>query len=187
MDTKYPPDAIEAILAQWHRERPDLDVAPMGIIGRLGRCTALIQRELEKVFSAFGITRWEFDLLATLRRSGAPYCLAPTTLFSSLMITSGTMTRQLQQLEARGLISREHNAKDARSMLVLLTQKGLDLIDRALEAHVKNEHNILAAIPSPDLVALNASLVQLLRALEPGNRAPPRISDGVPANKADGL
>lgn len=186
MDTKPPPDAIEAILAQWHRERPDLDVSPMGVIGRLGRCTALIQRELEKVFSAFGITRWEFDLLATLRRSGAPYCLAPTALFSSLMITSGTMTRQLQQLEARGLISRAHNAKDARSMLVLLTKEGLELIDRAVEAHVENERNILAAMPSLDLAALSNSLTQLLRALEPGVGHFPGIKDSVSADKANG-
>jgi DNA-binding MarR family transcriptional regulator len=160
-------DAVDAILEQWHRERPDLDVSPMGTIGRIKRCSALLQRELDKVFTAYGLTAWEFDVLATLRRSGAPYCLAPTALFSSLMITSGTMTRQLQQLEAAGLVSRMPNPNDARSLLVKLTTVGLELIDRAVEAHVVNEARILAPITAADLAVLDVRLSELLAVLEP--------------------
>ena len=160
-------DAVDAILEQWHRERPDLDVSPMGTIGRIKRCSALLQRELDKVFTAYGLTAWEFDVLATLRRSGAPYCLAPTALFSSLMITSGTMTRQLHQLEAAGLVSRLPNPNDARSLLVKLTPVGLELIDRAVEAHVVNEARILAPITAADLAVLDVRLSELLAVLEP--------------------
>ncbi|MGB4073577.1 MarR family winged helix-turn-helix transcriptional regulator [Pseudomonas sp.] len=160
-------DAVDAILAQWRRERPDLDVAPMGTIGRVKRCSALLQRELDKVFSAFGLSAWEFDVLATLRRSGAPYCLAPTTLFSTLMITSGTMTRQLQQLESAGLVSRMPNPNDARSMLVQLTPTGLELIERAVTAHVANEARLLAPIAAAELAQLDARLSELLAVLEP--------------------
>jgi DNA-binding MarR family transcriptional regulator len=160
-------DAVDAILQQWHRERPDLDVSPMGVIGRLGRCAALLRRELDKLFSSFGLTAWEFDVLATLRRSGEPYRLAPTTLFSTLMVTSGTMTRQLQQLEASGLVSRIANPSDARSMLVQLTSAGLELIDRAVTAHVANEARLLAPIPATELVQLEARLSELLTVLEP--------------------
>ena len=160
-------DAVDAILEQWHRERPDLDVSPMGTIGRVKRCSALLQRELDRVFAAHGLTAWEFDVLATLRRSGAPHCLAPTTLFSSLMITSGTMTRQLQQLTAAGLVSRMANPNDARSLLVQLTPVGLELIDRAVGAHVANEARILASITAADRAALDVRLSELLAVLEP--------------------
>ena len=85
-------------------------------------------------------------MLATLRRSGAPYRLAPTALFSALMITSGTMTHRLKGLEARGLVRRVPNRGDARSVLVQLTRAGLSLIDRAVEAHVENEQRILASM-----------------------------------------
>lgn len=167
MAIKQRADAVDAILEQWRRERPDLDVSPMGTIGRIKRCSALLQRELEVIFTAFGMTAWEFDVLATLRRSGAPYCLAPTALFSALMITSGTMTRQLQRLEAVGLVSRMPNPNDARSMLVQLTPAGLELIDRAVEAHVENEARILAPIKPADLAELDVRLSELLAVLEP--------------------
>lgn len=167
MTTERTPDAVDILLAQWRRERPDLDCSPMGTIGRIKRSAALLQRRLDQVFSAFGMSSWEFDVLATLRRHGAPYCLAPTTLFSSLMITSGTMTHRLKGLESRGLVLRVPNKDDARSVLVQLSADGLDLIDRALTAHVENERRILAATSASDLAALDACLSRLLDVLEP--------------------
>jgi DNA-binding MarR family transcriptional regulator len=161
-----PPDAVDAILAQWHRERPDLDVGPMGPIGRIKRCAALLQRQLDDTFAEFGLSFWEFDMLATLRRSGAPYCLAPTILFSTLMVTSGTMTHRMQKLQANGFVERQPSPDDARSMLVQLTPAGLELIDRAVTAHVANEHRILAPIKAADVAALDAKLAVLLAALE---------------------
>ena len=166
MATQRQPDAVDAILAQWHRERPDLDVSPMGPIGRIKRCAALLQRRLDETFAEFGLSYWEFDVLATLRRSGAPHCLAPTTLFSTLMVTSGTMTHRMGKLEASGWIARLPNPADARSLLVQLTPAGLALIDRAVEAHVANEHRILAPLKAADLAALDARLALLLAALE---------------------
>lgn len=159
-------DAVDLILDQWQRERPDLDATPMAPIGRLKRCAALVQRRLDAMFAAFGMTNWEFDVLATLRRSGAPYCLAPTTLFSSLMVTSGTMTHRLKGLEGRGWIERVPNPEDARSLLVRLTPEGFDLIDRAVTAHVENERRILALLGADDVAALDRALAVLMGALE---------------------
>lgn len=158
-------DAVDLILEQWRRERPDLDPSPMAPIGRLKRSAALIQRRLDETFAAFGMTTWEFDVLATLRRSGAPYCLAPTALFSALMVTSGTMTHRLKGLEARGWIARQPNPDDARGLLVRLTPAGLEVIDRAVAAHVDNERRILSALSADDLDRLDAGLKALLRAL----------------------
>jgi DNA-binding MarR family transcriptional regulator len=166
MGTERAADAVDVILDQWRRERPDLDVSSMGVIGRIKRCAALLQRQLDETFAAFGMTSWEFDVLATLRRSGTPYCLAPTVLFSALMITSGTMTHRLKGLETRALVLRLPNPGDARSVLVQLTPAGLALIDRALEAHVENERKILASIKPADLMALDTRLSRLLAVLE---------------------
>lgn len=159
-------DAVDIILGQWQREKPDLDVGPMGVIGRLRRCAELMSRRLDHTFAEFGLSSWEFDVLATLRRSGAPYRLAPTALFSALMVTSGTMTHRLKGLEARGWVCRLPHPDDARSMLVQLTPAGLDLIDRALEAHVDNEKRIVAPISGTHLAELDAGLARLLAILE---------------------
>ena len=102
MDKLPPTDAVDRILAQWQRERPDLDCSPMGPIGRLKRCAMLLEPRVEAAFVKHGLVRWEFDMLATLRRAGEPFVLSPTQLFSTLMITSGTMTHRLKALENEG-------------------------------------------------------------------------------------
>ncbi|MGC7405738.1 MarR family winged helix-turn-helix transcriptional regulator [Pandoraea pneumonica] len=159
-------DAVDAILAQWNRERPDLDVTPMAVIGRLKRCAALVQQQLDATFAEFDMSGWEFDMLATLRRSGAPYRLAPTALFSTLMVTSGTMTHRLQRLEARGWITRVANPEDARSTLVQLTDTGFAQIERAVDAHVANEHRMLAPLSKAALAQIDSGLIAWLKALE---------------------
>lgn len=159
-------DAVDVILEQWQKERPDLDVSAMGPIGRIKRCTALLERRLESGFAKFDLNLWEFDMLATLRRAGAPYRLSPTELFSALMVTSGTMTHRLKRLETRNLVERAPNEQDARSTLVQLTPEGLTLIDRAVEGHVENERSMLSALPADVLAGLDAHLSVLLQALE---------------------
>src|SRR5690606_17581665 len=108
-------DRVDEILAQWNRERPDLDVGPMGLTGRIKRLAQHLTRETEKTLSAHGLTGPSFDVLATLRRSGPPYALSPGDLLATMMITSGTMTNRIDQLEKAGLVKRTSNPKDGRS------------------------------------------------------------------------
>jgi DNA-binding MarR family transcriptional regulator len=138
----------------------------MGPIGRLKRCAALLEQRLEQAFADVDLSLWEFDMLATLRRSGAPYKLTPTEMFSTLMVTSGTMTHRLKRLESRGFIIRQVNAEDARSMLVQLSDDGLALIDRVVEKHVENERHILSGLSAETLSELDSHLAGLLRSLE---------------------
>lgn len=159
-------DAVEHILRQWQQERPDLDCSPMGLIGRIKRCAMYLEQKIESGLEPFELSLWEFDMLATLRRSGTPYCMSPTELFSTLMVTSGTMTHRLKRLESRGLIERVKNAEDSRSSLVQLTSRGLQLIDLAVTAHVDNEHSILSKLPDGVQDNLDAQLSVLLRLLE---------------------
>ncbi|PWF23797.1 MarR family winged helix-turn-helix transcriptional regulator [Corticimicrobacter populi] len=160
------PDSVDAILDQWRRERPDLDASPMGPIGRLQRCAALLEQRLEASFAHVGLSLWEFDMLATLRRAGAPYRLSPTELFSTLMVTSGTMTHRLKQLEKRGFIARLPNPQDARSLLVQLNDAGLALIDQVVVLHIENERRILSELPADTQAGLDTHLSALLLALE---------------------
>ena len=161
-----PNDPVATILQQWRRERPDLDVTPMGPVGRLRRSAVQVQKRLDTVFARHQLASWEFDLLATLRRSGEPYRLAPTVLFSSLMLTSGAMTRQLQQLEKRGLIQRQINPADARSVLVQLSAEGLALIDAAVAEHVQNLHSLVNGLSAEEAVQLDQLLGKWMEALE---------------------
>nr|WP_287859922.1 MarR family transcriptional regulator [Klebsiella sp.] len=166
MDKSPQTDAVDRILEQWQRERPDLDCSPMGPIGRLKRCAMLLEPRIEAAFIRHDLVRWEFDMLATLRRAGEPFVLSPTQLFSTLMITSGTMTHRLKALEKRGFISRQPNPEDARSLLVALTPEGRTLIDEAVESHVDNEHQVLAGLSTAQRQQLDEALAVFMRLLE---------------------
>ena len=136
---------------QWRKERPDLDVGPMAVIGRLTEASQAITRgRLAPLFARFGLQQGEFDVLATLRRSGAPYALTPTALYEATMVTSGAMTARLDRLEKAGLIARAPHPEDRRGILVQLTGKGRELIDEAVAAHVENERGILAGLTAEE-------------------------------------
>lgn len=155
-------DRAAKAVEQWKRERPDLDASPMLVLGRLNEASSLIARErLAPLFARFGLQAGEFDVLATLRRSGQPYALTPTALYEATMVTSGAMTNRLDRLEKAGLILRGPHPNDRRGIVVQLTEKGLALIDEALTAHVANEHEILAGLTGAE----RETLAQLLEKL----------------------
>lgn len=162
MASDFSPDPVDKILAQWQHERPDLDVSPMGLIGRTTRLANYLKKAIGKTFADFGLQPGEFDVLATLRRSGAPYQLSPTELFKSMMVSSGTMTHRIDRLEKAGWVERIADVRDRRAMLIQLTEKGLSLIDEAVTAHVANEHRILSALDAAEREALVGLLRKLL-------------------------
>ena len=105
-------DAVDKILAQWHQKRPDLDVSPMGLIGRTTRLASYLRKAIGKTFAEYGLQPGEFDVMATLRRSGAPYQLSPTELFKTMMVSSGTMTNRIDRLEDAGLVESIPDERD---------------------------------------------------------------------------
>lgn len=160
------PDPVDKILAQWQRERPDLDVSPMGIIGRMGRLAKYLERAIQETFSEFGLTVGEFDVLAALRRSGQPYQLSPTELFNTLMVSSGTMTHRIDRLEQAELVKRIPDPSDRRGTRIELTDKGFNVIEKAVEAHVVNEHRVLGVLEASEREALTQLLRKLLVSFE---------------------
>ena len=159
-------DHVDRILMQWRQERPDLDIAPMGLLGRLARLRTHLAREIEKAMAAHGLNSASFDVLATLRRAGPPYRLSPGDLLATTMVSSGTMTNRLDQLEKAGLIERSHNPEDRRSVIIALTPKGFALVDAAVTAHVENQHRLLEALSAEERAALDGLLRKFLAAFE---------------------
>lgn len=159
-------DHVDRILSQWRRERSDLDVEPMGLLGRLARLSTYLGREVERTFSEFGLSSASFDVLAALRRSGKPYRLSPGDLLGTTMITSGTMTNRIDQLEKAGLVERLTNPEDRRSLLIALTQPGLELVERAVTAHVANQHRLTALLEPEERKELDAIAKKYLAAFE---------------------
>lgn len=148
---------------QWAKERPDLDTGPMILLGRLAETALVVSRDrLNPAFAEFGLQPGEFDVLATLRRSGAPHALTPTDLYEAAMISSGSMTNRIDRLEKAGLVTRQPNPADKRGTLVALTAGGLALIEKAVVAHVANQHAIVAALGENERKQLSSLLEKLL-------------------------
>ena len=138
-------DAVDRIISEWNAVRPDLDVEPIAVIGRISRLSRLIDKRLAENFATFGIESWMYDVLATLRRSGAPYELAAGDLVRHTMVTTGAITNRIDRLEARGLVARA-TAEDRRKVIVRLTPGGLRLVDDIVETHLEVEREILSVL-----------------------------------------
>lgn len=144
MNDPLKPDHVSRVLEQWQQQRPDLDCSPMGVVGRLARMTRLLSDGIDECFKSFDLTSTEFDILATLKRSGRP--LTPTELYQTLMLSSGAMSTRLEALVKRGWVERLPSPDDRRSNRVCLTESGERLIDEAVTAHVANESALLAPL-----------------------------------------
>lgn len=152
---------------EWGREWPDIDAKVMALVGRLLEATHLLERDWFSPLAAqFDLHQGEFDVIATLRRSGDPYDLTPTELHEGLMLSSGAMTSRLDRLQRKGLIERVPAPSDRRSILVRLTPNGLALIDKILPLHVANEQDALASLTSKEQEQLNELLIKLMVGLQ---------------------
>jgi DNA-binding MarR family transcriptional regulator len=160
-------DDVDRIVAQWAHERPDLQTEAMAVFGRIYRIARLMGDQQEAVYSGFGISRGDFDVLATLRRAGAPFCLSPKELTRSLMLTSGGMTGRLDRLEKRGLVARSPDPADRRGLTITLTDGGRDLVDQAVGAGLDAQRRVLEHLPEGDRSTLGGLLRALLAAAEP--------------------
>lgn len=156
----FMPDHVEKLLKQWQNVRPDLDCSPMGVIGRIGRMEKFISPAVEKVINEHGMSRIEFDLMATLRRADQP--LTPTELYKTTMLSSGAVSSKLDKLVDRDWVQRLANMEDRRSCRVALTQHGVSIIDAAVEAHVANEKLLLQSLTLEEQADLSMLLAKWL-------------------------
>ncbi|GAA3048321.1 MarR family winged helix-turn-helix transcriptional regulator [Actinokineospora globicatena] len=154
-------DNVDRVLAQWHAERPDVDPAPMGVVGRIQRASRLLEKGLATYFATHDLQLWEFDILATLRRAGR---MTAGRLVTASMVTSGAITNRVDRLVTRGLVTREVDPDNRRSVLIDLTAEGRTLVDKILAGHIDNENRLLAPLDLED----RDRLANLLRTLLTG-------------------
>jgi DNA-binding MarR family transcriptional regulator len=154
-------DEVDRLVEAWRRERPDLDVAPMEVLSRVGRLARHLDRGRRAAFAEHGLEPWEFDVLAALRRAGHPYELSPGDLLPRTLVTSGTMTARVDKLAARGLVRRRRDPADRRGVRVRLTDAGRIAVDAALDGLLAHENGLLAALSPTD----RTRLAELLRTL----------------------
>jgi DNA-binding MarR family transcriptional regulator len=159
-------DHVTQILDQWRVQRPDLDVSPVSVFGRISRIDRHKANALRAVYRRHGCDAGEYDVLAALRRAGPPHSLTPTALARTVLVNTATMTERLTRLQRRGLIRRVHSERDRRSVTVQLTKEGRDIIDKAAEDLLATEARLLEALTDSDRRTLARLLTKLAAAIE---------------------
>jgi DNA-binding MarR family transcriptional regulator len=156
-----PPDHVAGIAEQWRRERPDLDLDPLLVVGRIEWIQARLDAALRPLFAEAGLGNGDFTALSALRRSGPPYALSPGELATVMLVTTGAVTKRVDRLLAQGLVTRGPAASDGRGRVVALTERGRELVDRLIERHLANEQRLVGALTAPERRRL-AELLHLL-------------------------
>lgn len=160
-------DKVDEILSQWRTVRPDLDVAPMGTVGRISRVAGQFAGEMSTTFESHGINAAAFDMLATLKRAGPPYRRSIGEMMDWMMISSGSTTNRIQRLEQAGLIKRIVNTEDGRKAYVQLTKAGIDKIDAAVADHVATQAKLISCLSEDEKQFLEQVLRKIAASVTP--------------------
>ncbi|WP_405662620.1 MarR family winged helix-turn-helix transcriptional regulator [Streptomyces sp. RK9] len=155
-------DAVDAVIEQWGRERPDIDFWPVGIVGRLLRISRMWDKEIKDFLAGHDLEPGEFDVLSTLRRSGAPYELTAGAFLKTSLVTTGAITLRVDRMQGKGLVVRTRAEGDRRSVKIRLTDHGLDVIDRVLPLHIANEARLLQALDPEERERFAATMSTVL-------------------------
>ena len=165
-----PRDDVDDILQEWRAVRPDLDFAPLAVFSRLARIAKHLNRARARAFEHAELESWEFDVLAVLRRSGAPFRVSTKVLVQSTMVSSGTMTNRIDRLVARGFVDRMTDPNDGRGVLVAMTPTGRARVDSAITHLVRDERELLREMSEQDQAELAELLRSLAISIDPGGR-----------------
>lgn len=163
-------DIVDQAIEEWQREQPDLDASPLGVVSRILVLAQQMEKTANRALERHGIELWQFDVLAALRRAGAPYRLSPTQLSDSVILTSGAMTNRLDRLESDGLVVRLRDPDDRRGVLIQLTPRGRKLVDEAVETRLADAREAVSSLHRSESRVLAKLLRRLIVALEGRSR-----------------
>lgn len=159
-------DRAERASRQWQKEVPEVadKLQPMVLLGRLNEAAQLMNRDyLVPAYAEIGLKLGEFDVLATLVRSGPPYKLTPTELYRSTMMSSGGMTARVDKLERAGLVERCPHPEDRRALTVCVTPKGLKLVKDMIPDYVETQHQAVRGLTEDEQTQLSTLLEKLIK------------------------
>ncbi|MGY0022774.1 MarR family winged helix-turn-helix transcriptional regulator [Streptomyces sp. cg35] len=158
-------DAVTQVVADWARERPELDTSPLEVLARLHRSFLRYNTKLNASIERHGLSVAGFDVLTALRRSGEPYRLTAGQLAASGLVSSAGVTLRMDRLEKDGLIARERDADDRRVVYSRLTDEGLAKVDEVFADHLDNERRMLAGLSPSERRQLARLLGKLERSI----------------------
>lgn len=157
-------DSVDRLRADWEREAPELDVAPIAVAGRITRIAALLAARAEADLAAADLSRGEFDVLCALRRAGR--ALRATEVSTITAASGAAITKRADTLVRAGLVARAVPSRDRRGVLLELTAAGRVTVDRLMPEHLAREAEVLDGLSAADADRLAGLLSRVLVRVE---------------------
>lgn len=162
-------DLVDRIIEQWGLAAPEMDVSPLSVVSRIIVLAEHLERRTDKALSEHGVSLWQLDILAALRRAGPPFTLTPTQLLGNVILSSGAMTNRIDRLEAGGFVSRKADPNDRRGVLITLTSRGRRIADEATQSRLAHARGLLTVFSKSEIRELASLLRKLLASVENGD------------------
>src|SRR5262245_50094099 len=144
------------ILKELKQRKPFRSLSQEAVVGLL-RTADILRRGYYAVVEERGLTPQWYNVLRILRGSG-PEGLPTIEIANRLLEKSPGITRFVDKLERRGLLERRRNTSDRRQVFCVITQAGLEQVNR-MDAPVEAwDHGSLAMLSAKELRTLIVTL-----------------------------
>lgn len=161
---KLPLDRVDSARANWKEIYPEIDTYHLAIFSRMRLIVHGLELSMDEVLDSYGMTRADFDIVSQLVRNRRP--MTPSELVKGSHVTGAGVTKRLDRLESRGLVTRRLNPRDGRGSLVELTGKVPKSFRSILAAYSQSEQQFLAGFTPKQMARLEADLRTLVRRIE---------------------
>ncbi len=138
---------------------PDLPQEEPGVRTLITRARSAVLASLDTELDRYGVTGAQFEVLKNLFRNTVE---TSASLCRALHHDTGSMTRMLDRLEEKGLVSRQRDARDRRVVLLRLTGTGEELLPRIRPAARRALRRHLAGFTAEEIERLKDYLRRVI-------------------------
>lgn len=166
-------DYVDHFFDEW-RSRPDggrYSDPATAFLFRALRLAADLERSLGEACGAAGITVSQFQALVALKRL-SPKPLTAAEVMRHSVLTSGSVTSMIDQLQGKGLVEKSQDGTDRRVARISLTEKGRRLIEPLLQARLSELRDLAHELPASERTSVSRALRKLLLSRQDGGAGP---------------
>ncbi|MGW0044239.1 MarR family winged helix-turn-helix transcriptional regulator [Rhodococcus sp. NPDC003348] len=156
-----PGDFVDRVRREWAAAYPDVDTAPINVMGRITRIGSQALHQLDRALAGSGVSRVEFEILCALARSDRP--LRASEVTAATMTSGASTTKHTDRLTRDGLVERLPFERDGRVVLLQLTDAGRAVVDRDFPRRVERDRRMLTGLDAAELDTL-ATLLRRIAA-----------------------
>jgi len=145
--------------ARWAAGRwPEVEEVVESIVSRMDMVQRHIERASIDTRDQLGISQGELKILIRLTRG----LRSQGDIAKSLLVSTGTMTNQLDKLQSAGFVVRSPDPTDRRGKLVEMTPLGRETLDNYVNVQAKRERQLVRGLSTQEKSELNILLRKLL-------------------------